>query len=211
MGMCVRKGGEARVHLVGNRAGHGARIAVLRPEPRVREQLVDVFQDRQGLPDGALAVQQHGNAPRRRHSADGFLPVLAKQQKQPFTERDSGVAQRKPGPKRPGRVVLVADHQRQLAHGDTHTPCRLRFRVSDRTKGRRNRWQAGPTAGPCSLSRGVDGVNVAACGVGQNGEIGGQQRRTALAGGGDYEAIGGIGTKRPRQPRAVGRNCGLDG
>ena len=42
--MCVRRGGEARVHLAGDRAGHGAVAAVLGPETDFGVELVSVFQ-----------------------------------------------------------------------------------------------------------------------------------------------------------------------
>ena len=105
------KGGEARVHLVGDRPGHGAHVPVLGPETDFGVELVGVFQDREGLPDSALAVLDDGYAPRRRDGGDGLLPVLVEQQEQPFGERDSRVPQGEPGPKRPGRVILVADHE----------------------------------------------------------------------------------------------------
>ena len=58
--------------------------------------------------------------------------------------------------------------------------------------------------------KGVDGVDVVARGVGKDGEIGGEQRCGAVAGGRDDEAVGGIAREGAGQPHAVDGDRGVD-
>ena len=103
---------EAGMHLRRNRAGVRARLGIRRPQPAPAE----IFRrDIRGSP----ATPRHA---RRRRLSTGTLPVpeiaptrslksVASSEITSSVEGDAGDLHGDPRPERPGRIVLVADHQ----------------------------------------------------------------------------------------------------
>jgi hypothetical protein len=111
------------VHLGRDAASEGAGGDIGGPDRPLRELLGDVLDDRQGVPDPELAVEQD------RDPAGGGVRELALERVRSMErdlellELDLELAQQQPRAQGPGRVVLVADDQLQGGddgnlHGD---------------------------------------------------------------------------------------------
>src|SRR4029077_9553481 len=103
---------EARVHFTGDRAAMGTRDAVCRQEIGVGLQLVDIFRDRQGIPDLDPVMGETGDQERRREQKE-FGPrgrVVAR--RLPFLEVESGHFAKQPTGKYTAAVILAGDSER---------------------------------------------------------------------------------------------------
>ena len=86
------------------------------PQAGLGLQVVQIFGDRQRLPDRQAAMQQHRHAARRRVLADRRLRLGQVERHHDLLEVDAGDPGHQPAAQRPRRVVLVADHQREVGH-----------------------------------------------------------------------------------------------
>ena len=106
------QGGETRVHFAGHRTRQCAPPGIAGPAAAAQPAFVGVLADGQRIPDHLAVVVQHGHPAGRRPVADAGVEFGRIQRQPHFLEGDAGLAQQQPGPQRPGRVVLVADHER---------------------------------------------------------------------------------------------------
>src|SRR5262249_34028543 len=106
---------EAGMHLAGDRAAVGARYTVGGNELGVGLQLVDVFRDRERVPDLDAVMGEAGDEKRRRQQKE-FGPrgwVVARRLW--LVELETGHFAKQPTAQRPGGVILAGDGER--GHG----------------------------------------------------------------------------------------------
>src|SRR5438270_12996324 len=107
--------GEAGMHLGRQRPRARPLGGVLRPEALVRELLVEILGDGEGIPDGDVAVDQRRHASARRILADVRGGIRHVERDDDLLERHGGVLEHQPGAQRPRGVLLVPDDD--LQHG----------------------------------------------------------------------------------------------
>jgi len=99
---------------------------VFGPQLGFRETLGGVFDDRKGIPDRDVAIDQRRHFPGRRDIEKSLLVSRAGiERDQHFLERDAGALESNPWAHRPRRVVLVTDHQLQSHHPLPCEACKM--------------------------------------------------------------------------------------
>jgi hypothetical protein len=95
------------------------RARVLRPQLVLRKLLGQVFGNRQRVPDHESVVDQRRHLAARADRPDTLLELRIGGERVEahldFVERDAGLLEQHPGPHRPGRIILVADVEREHA------------------------------------------------------------------------------------------------
>ena len=108
---------KSGMHLGRDRACMGAGLRLARPQPRGRELLGEVFEDRQRFPDMRIAVDQHRHLAGAARRLKPRFEIGRIERDQRFLERNPRALHRQPRPERPRGIVLVADNQSQR-HGE---------------------------------------------------------------------------------------------
>ena len=107
---------KVRHQRTGTRAGSRVR----RPEGGTRVQFVQAFQDGDRVEGGEafarLTLPEDGDPSRGRQGCDVGGPVGRIELHLTFGKRDPRLGHGEPRPQRPGRVVLVGDHEGQRRH-----------------------------------------------------------------------------------------------
>ena len=99
------------MHLRGDAACHGPRVALCRPHLCVRVLLAQIFEDGQAVPDRQIAVEERGHQSGRRVFEDLRLRFREPEAHVDLLERQPQTPHGEPGAQAPARPGLVADDE----------------------------------------------------------------------------------------------------
>jgi hypothetical protein len=116
MGSALRIALKPGMHLAADRAAMRPRLHVGRQQARLGLDFVQVFADRQRVPDLDAAVQQRRHPHRGRQQQDFGLHGRVVGRDHLFGELQPGELRHQPAAQGPGAVVLAADGEDGLGH-----------------------------------------------------------------------------------------------
>src|SRR5690242_15080747 len=100
----------------------GPRSCVAGPQPRIWKLLGQIFEDRERFPYALAGIYKYRNFPRRRILQNLFTATGLIKRNNLFFEGNAGDLHGDPGTQRPGRIVFIADDER-----DCHIESRQAF------------------------------------------------------------------------------------